>query len=149
RAAREFLSMNELFERGVEWQLSGELESGIQGLFMVADAYAAKDEKLAAGEAFWTLQRLQPDRYLWGNNAGFFLRDAAVDLEREGQGLCSAARAQLTNAEALAELRERAGIRGLAPGSDQERAAFRRAADERFERARAIMEKSWEAYGPA
>ncbi len=147
-AKREFLGMNELFERGVEWQLPGEFQSGIQGLFFVADAFAQKDN-LAAGEVFETLHGLQPDAYLWANNAGFFLRDAAVELERTGRGLCLAARGELKNADALAELRERAGIRDVAPGSSEERAAFQRAANERFERARDVMERSSRAYLPA
>ncbi len=148
RAEREFLAMNELLERGVEWQLPGRLESGIQGLFFVADAYS-KNDNLAAGEVFEHLHELQPDQYLWANNAGFFLRDAGVDLEREGRGLCRAARGLVGNVEVLAELRARAGIAGLPPGSPEERAAFARAADERLARARAILERSWAAYRPA
>ncbi|NOT29485.1 MAG: hypothetical protein HOP15_03445 [Planctomycetes bacterium] len=147
-ATREFLAMNELFERGIEWRLPGELESGIQGLFQVADAHAQADN-LAAGEVFETLLGLQPDQYLWANNAGFFLRDAAVELERTGRAMCSAARGKLNNAEALAELRALAGIQSEAAGSAEERAAFQRAANERFERARGIMERSWRAYRPA
>lgn len=147
RATREFLGMNELFERGIEWRLPGELESGIQGLFQVADAHAQSDN-LAAGEVFETLLGLQPEQYLWANNAGFFLRDAAVKLESTGRALCSAARGKLNNAEALAELRALAGIQAEA-GSAEERAAFQRAANERCERARGIMERSWQAYQPA
>lgn len=148
-AQREFLSMNELRERGVEWSLPGELESGIQGLFLVADAWNAREKPLAAAEVFETLHRLQPDSYLWANNAGLFLRDSAFALELEGKDLCRAARGRLTSPEALAELRTLAGLTGVAPGSSEERAAFARAADERFTRARAIMERSWAAYRPA
>lgn len=148
RAKREFLSMNELAERGVEWQLPGRLESGIQGLFFVADTYS-KDDNLSAGEVFETLHALQPDQYLWANNAGFFLRDAGVDLEREGRGLCRAARGLVTNAEVLAELRTRAGLTQALAGSPEEREAFRKAADERLARAREILERSWAAYRPA
>jgi hypothetical protein len=149
RAQREFLSMNELFERGIEWSLPGELESGIQGLFLVADAHAARDELLAAGEVFERLHELQPDAALWANNAGFFLRDAAVELEQEAHRLCRAARGELTNAEALAELRDLPGVERAAGGPAAERAAFARAADERAARARVLMERSWRAYRPA
>jgi tetratricopeptide (TPR) repeat protein len=145
RARGAFLSMNELFERGVEWALPGRLESGIQGLFFVADAYS-QDDALAAGETFETLHALQPDQYLWANNAGFFLRDAAVALEREARAFCAAARGEIVNAEALSELRQRAG---LARADSGERGAFARLADERAARARAIMERSWRAYQPA
>jgi len=149
RAEREFLSMNELFERGLEWSLPGELESGVQGLFLVADAHGAKDELLAAGETFEKLHELQPDAALWANNAGFFLRDAASALEKEAHKLCSAARGELTNAEALAELRSLPGIERAPSGTAGERAAFARASDERAARARALMERSWGAYSPA
>jgi tetratricopeptide (TPR) repeat protein len=148
-ARREFLSMNELLERGIEWRFPGVLESGIQGLFLVADAHASRDELEAAGEVFETLHVLQPDQYLWANNAGFFLRDAATGLELEGKSLCRAARGRLTNAEALAELRALAGIHDLPAGSMEECAAFAHAADERFSRARVLMERSWRAYRPA
>lgn len=149
RAQEEFLTMNALFERGLEWSLPGELESGIQGLFLVADAHGARDELLAAGEVFERLHALQPEQVLWANNAGFFLRDAAFALEREGKNLCGAARGQLTNAEALAELRSLAGLERVPSGSAEERAAFARAADERLAQARALMERSWQAYRPA
>ena len=145
RAKGEFLSMNELFPRGVEWAMPGELESGIRGLYFVADTLA-KTDNLAAGTVFEELRLLQPDSFLWANNAGFFLREAAVELEYEGRNLCNAASGSLTNAEALAELRTRAGI---APGTANERGAFQRAADERCRRAREIMERSWRAYEPA
>lgn len=147
-ARRSFLAMNELFERGVEWSLPGELESGIQGLYLVADAHNTRDEPLVAGEVFEALHALQPDSYLWANNAGFFLRDAAFAMELEGKDLCRAARGRLTNPEALDELRRLARIEAP-PDSSEERAAFARSANERFERARAIMERSWQAYLPA
>jgi tetratricopeptide (TPR) repeat protein len=147
-AAEEFLAMNELQPRGVEWALPGELESGIQGLFLVADAHRQRDEKLAAGEVFETLRGLQSEFYGWANNAGFFLRDAALDLEEEGVSYCRALRGALTNPEALAELRQRAGVHEVA-GSQAERDAFQRVAEERFARARELMERSWAAYRSA
>jgi hypothetical protein len=148
-AEREFRSMNELFERGIEWSLPGKLESGIQGLFLCADAHGEKDEFQAAGEVFEELRALQPDSTPWANNAGFFLRDAAMDLEKEARKLCQAARGELTNSEALAELRALPGVEHAPSGTASERAAFARAADERAARARAVMERSWQAYRPA
>jgi len=156
RARDEFLSMNELFERGIESSWPGELESGIQGLFFIADAYQPKPDgsnpradALAAGETFETLHALQPESAQWANNAGLDLRDAADALEAEGKKLCLAARGLLTNAEALAELRPLLPRPSAPPGSLDERRAFARAANERFERARAIMERSYKAYLPA
>ncbi|MSR61177.1 MAG: hypothetical protein EXS08_01850 [Planctomycetes bacterium] len=156
RARDEFLSMNELFERGIESSWPGELESGIQGLYFIADAYQPrpdgsnpKADALAAGETFETLHQLQPESWLWANDAGLDLRDAADALESEGRKLCRAARGELTNAEALAELRPLLPQPSALPGSLDERQAFARAANERFERARAIMERSYAAYRPA
>jgi predicted Zn-dependent protease len=149
RARAEFSSMGELVERGAEWSLPGELESGIMGLFQVADAYNTREDKLAAGEVFEQLHALQPDLYLWANNAGVSLRDAARDLEEEGRKLCRAARGSLTKEEALAELRPRLGEGAPPPGSSAERAAFGQAANEDFARAREWMERSWTAYRAA
>jgi len=149
RAEREFLSMNALFERGIEWSLRGELESGIEGLFQVADALASGDRRERAGEVFETLHELQPESADFANNAGFLLRESAVALEVEGKRLSRAAAGRLANADALTELRARAGIQGLVAGSPEESAAFARAADERFSHARALMERSWSSYRAA
>jgi tetratricopeptide (TPR) repeat protein len=148
-AEREFLAMNELFEGGIEWSLPGELESGIQGLFFVADGHSAQGDNLAAGTVFERLRELQPDQYLWANNAGFFLRDAAFALEFEGQRLCRAARGLVGREEALDELRAGAGIARELAGTEEERGLFLRAADAAFARAQTIMERSWQAYRPA
>jgi len=145
-ARATFLSLDELRPRGVEWSLPGELESGIQGLFLVADAHGQRAEKEAAGEVFETLHRLQPEVLDWANNAGLFLRDAAYDLERSGRTLCRAARGRITNPEARAELRALAGLASEPPGSSAERTAFEQAANERLARARALMPRSWAAY---
>ncbi|HEX6882795.1 MAG TPA: hypothetical protein VF530_05405 [Planctomycetota bacterium] len=146
RARAVFLSLDELRPRGVEWSLPGELESGIQGLYLVADALGQREEKAGAGEVFETLHALQPEVVDWANNAGFFLRDAAYDLESDGRDLCRAARGRITNPEARAELRALAGLDAEPPGSEAERAAFERAANERLARARALMPRSWNAY---
>lgn len=149
RARSTFLSLEELRPRGLEWSLPGELESGIQGLFLVADAHGQREEKEAAGEVFEALHALQPEVLDWANNAGFFLRDAALDLERDGRTLCRAARGRITNPEARAELRALAGLAAEPPGSEAERAAFERAANERLARARTLMPRSWSAYHAA
>ncbi len=148
-ARREFLSMDELFERGIEWSLPGQLESGIQGLYFVADSYHAREDWLATGEVFETLHRLQPEVALWANNAGFNLREAGCDLEQEGQRLCRAARGAVKDERVLKELRAAAGIERALEGTPEERARLGRAANERFERARALMQRSWDSYRKA
>jgi tetratricopeptide (TPR) repeat protein len=155
RARAEFLAMDELFPRGIEWSVDGRLESGIQGLSRVADAHAARDELQSAGEVFETLHELQPGAARWPERAGYFLREAAFALELEGKSLCRAARGRVSNAEALSELRALANIGPVAPAGAPEAIpaedarAFARAADDRFARARALMERSWLAYRPA
>lgn len=145
-ARREFLSMNELFEGGILWSYPGEFEDGIRGLFFVADAFSARPDDLEAGTTFETLLAIQPDNALWANNAGYFLREAAVELEREGRNLCEAAAGRVADPEALARLR---GLAGLgAPGDDPatDHFALVEAAAGRFERARAVMERCLAAY---
>ena len=148
-AVRGFLSMNELFERGIEWSLPNQLESGIQGLFHVADAYNAAEDWRSAGEVFEELHALQPAQALWANNAGFFLRDAAVDLESFGRKLCRAAQGLTSDADVLAELSAAAGVPLADVRTPAGRARLAGAADERFATARELMERSWQAYADA
>ena len=148
-ATREFLSTNEVFERGIEWKIEGKLQDGIIGLAFVGDQYNNREDWLGAGSIFELAHELQPDEARWANNAGFFLRDAAYDMELKGRRLCRAAHGKITDAEALAELRELAGIEAGRFGAEQERALFSAAANRRIEEARATMERSWEAYRAA
>lgn len=145
-ARREFLSMDELFEGGILWSYPGEFEDGIRGLFFVADAFSARADDLEAGTTFESLLAIQPENALWANNAGYFLRDAAVGLEREGRNLCAAAAGRIEDPEALARARARAGLG--APGDDPaaDRRALVEAASTRFETARAVMERCLAAY---
>ncbi len=156
-ARREFLSMNELFERAIEWSVPGELEDGIQGLRRLAEAHHAREDWRSTGELFETLLELQPGVVRWASEAGQNLREAAYDLELEGQRLCRASGATAGSPEALAEARALAGLgqelagQGPGPGptgggSAEERALLARAAEERFERARHLIDRSWAAY---
>jgi tetratricopeptide (TPR) repeat protein len=148
-AVEEFLSMDELFERGIEWKLEGRMLSGVMGLAFVGDQYNNREDWLRAGEAFETAHHLEPGESAWANNAGFFLRDAAVELEAEGERLCQASKGAFKDAEVLAELRELAGVDPALAGTAGERARFAAAATERKLEARAIMERSWKAYEAA
>ncbi len=145
-AQKEFLSMNDVFERGVEWELAGRLRSGVMGLAFVGDQYNNRHENLPAALAFELAHQLEKDSADWANNAGFFLRDASVDAEIEGKRLCRAAHGTTTDATALAELRTLAGVDAALAGTDAERAAFRTAANEKLALARDLMERSWLAY---
>jgi len=148
QAEQEFLAMEELFPRAIEWSYPGTLESGIQGLFFVADAHVNAERWEAAGTTFERLSALQPEVAQWANNAGVNLRDAADPLAKEAADLCDAARGRESNADLLAELRALAGTQAPAGGSE-ERSAFRRAADERAAKATALMERSFAAYARA
>ncbi|HED64499.1 MAG TPA: tetratricopeptide repeat protein [Planctomycetes bacterium] len=147
-AMAEFLSMNELIEDGARWQLQGRLLSGVMGIAFVGDRYNQLEDNLHAALAFETAFHLEPDNADWANNAGFFLRDAAYEMELEARQLCKAARGLLKTEESLGELRRLDGVEldGIEPGSEEERSAFRRAADARAARARDLMERSWTAY---
>ena len=129
-ARDEFLGMNALFERAIEWAYPGVLESGIQGLYFIADTYFVREDWEAAGAIFERLHVLQPEVVKWANNAGLNLRDAADLLATEARDLCEAARGTETHPELLAERRAKAGVQA-APGSPAERAEFRAAADAR------------------
>ncbi len=149
-ARREFLSMNELIEGGIEWSISTVLESGIRGLEEVADGYRQRSDWLSAGEISEIQRELQPFEHTWARNAAEFLQKAALELEQQGQRLCRAALAQTTNAAATwKELRALAGIAGDGAFTNEERKLFELAAQERFERARRLMDRSWVSYRKA
>jgi len=162
-AEAAFRSMEELFDGGIGWQLGDRLASGVTGLLAVVDGYKkrsddyqgspfAKPDWLArAAQVHDDLRELRPqgaaaeDAASLANDAGFLHRDAAVEIEWVGRMLCQAASGELTAPEARADLRERAGITAE-PGSAEEAAAFRRAADASLARARDHMERSYSAY---
>ncbi len=142
-----FLSMEDVFERGMEWQIDGRLQSGVSGLAWCADAYNKEEDFLAAAETFDLLRTYRPEDIAFHNNAGFFFRDVAVETEFLGQRLCAAARGEITSADRLQEMRASIGLDDAVPaGSEAEREAFRRAADETMALAREQMEKSRDAY---
>jgi len=145
-ARREFLSMNELIEGGIEWSISG-LESGIRGLGEVAEGYRQRSDWLSAGEVSEIQRELQPSEPTWARNAAVFLKEAALGLEEQGQRLCRAALGRERSGHT--ELRALAGASGQGPLTPEERKLFGIAAQSRFERARRLMERSWESYGEA
>ena len=167
RSADEFRSMNELFDQGIRWSVEGRLSSGVLGLAYVADAHQRlaeehlrlAEEELQLGELephrrellqaatlFEEVHGYLPDDDIYANNAGFFLRDAAVAAESRGRELCEAAHGRITNQKALAALRDVAGVTPDMVGTEAEREAFARRANELLAEARALMPRSWEVY---
>jgi len=150
-ARREFLSMNELIDGGIEWSISGLLENGVRGLQEVAKRYRRRSDWLSAGEMSEIQRGLQPFEPRWARNAADSLRRAALELEQQGQRLCRAAFTR-TNADdpaARQELRMLAGSAGSEPFNPEDRQLFLLASHSRFERARRVMERSWESYRAA
>ncbi|MEM7310194.1 MAG: hypothetical protein AAF682_26200 [Planctomycetota bacterium] len=146
-AQAAFLSADDVLERGLEWEIEGRLLSGVLGLAFCAAAHFEREEWLAAAELNEHLRRYVPDEVTYANDAGFFYRDAAVELEAESKRLCRAAKGELTSAEAVQALRELAGVAADVPsGSPAERKALRRAANARSTQARELMRKSADAY---
>jgi len=145
-ARREFLSMNDLIAGGIEWSISG-LESGIRGLERVAEGYRQRSDWLSAGEVSEIQRELQPFESAWARNAATCLEEAALELEAQGQRLCRAASGREHGGPT--ELRALVGASGQGPLTTEERKLFGVAAQSRFERARRIMERSWESYRKA
>ena len=146
-AAAAFLSMNDLVENGIRWEWQNEgLRNGILGLAFVGDRYSQLGELEQAGIHFEHAFHADPSSVDWANNTGFFMRDAGYALEFDARRLCKAANGAYKTEETLDEMRALGEIDPALAGTAAESEAFRRAADERFEHARGLMERSWAAY---
>lgn len=94
-AAKEaFLSMEDVFEGGLLWQLPGRLPDGVVGLDFVIRKLAEQPNSLSATEDVVEAAAIanylfayQPEDGNGANNSGFMNRDAAVLLERKGRVL--------------------------------------------------------------
>ncbi|MCZ6597356.1 MAG: tetratricopeptide repeat protein [Planctomycetota bacterium] len=145
-AKEAFRSMEDLFPGGMSWRIEGSLPAGVSGLEFVASSYHEAKDWPAGAEVFEILHGYAPDEPKFANNAGFFNREAGVELELEGRRLCRAARGEITDPEALAAVRKTAGIDAGSAGTPAEREAFVRTANESLRRARDHMERSRDAY---
>ncbi|MAE27632.1 MAG: hypothetical protein QF724_05515 [Planctomycetota bacterium] len=142
-ARRAFLSMEELKEGGLTWQLGQRLPSGLMGLSFIVDRLA-RDVNVSTMEVD-NLESLEqaaaisdylhaydPEHPEWANNAGFFNRDYAFALETQAQAqlhgaLRAADEAATPQEEAAAQAQTAAGLVHLT-------------------RARERMERSYAAY---
>jgi len=100
-AEEAFWSMEELFEGGMRWEVAGQLFSGVQSLAFVVAAYNAEWEKavppgpeisleeglpwlVRAADLSTRLFEYDPESWNHANNAGYFNRDLAVQMEAAG-----------------------------------------------------------------
>lgn len=144
-AVAAFKSMDDILPRGMEWQIEGRLLSGLMGLH-----FCGRDQgdanPLVAGELYEFLHLYQPDDENWANNAGLYLRDAAVNIELVGRRLCNAYRGEESDPEILAYLRRVAEIEEAQYDTDAEKTRFREVSNEAIVEARDLMERSYSAY---
>jgi tetratricopeptide (TPR) repeat protein len=131
-AKRSFLSMEDLFEGGIQWQLPGRLPDGLVGLGFVIGKLAENPVSLSAlgnmVEAAAIADYLfayRPEDGNHANNAGFMNRDAAVLFERKARGV----RNQAQRASAT-----------------EQREQFEREAQRLMARAYELMDRSAQAY---
>ncbi|MFT5285298.1 MAG: tetratricopeptide (TPR) repeat protein [Planctomycetota bacterium] len=143
-ATAAYLSMNELLPRGVEWRYDGRLFSGIEGLNFVGAAYNERGDWGGAAATYELLRTLQPDAVQWANNAAFFHRDLAVELEQVGKDLCRRSISPPTEPDEVARLLELAGLEA-SEVTDLSTALAERS-EQNLTLARATIEKSYEAY---
>lgn len=138
-AARDaFLSMEDLLDGGLRWELEGSLLSGVTSLEFVAGAFFASQQDASmsdlekargmekAAKIFDFLHEYEPEVIKWANNSGFFNRDVAVMLHDEAR-----------NIEAKLE-REELG--------EEQAAALAVEGRTMLARARELMDKSYRAY---
>ncbi len=143
-AEEAFLSMNELMPRGIEWLFEGRLYSGIDGLNFIGSRNNERGNWAGAAAIYETLRVLQPEEVQWANNAAFFHRDDAVELEQIGKDLCRRSFSPPTDPAEIEQLLGRAGLDETATENFSQALADR--AELFLNRARATIERSYEAY---
>lgn len=141
-----FESVEKLMVGGSAWRIEGEVLSAIDGLFYIGDQHRQAGDWERAARVFQALERLQPGDSNWANNAGFFARDAAVELEAEGRDMCLLASGGLADDRRVEELRALAGLPETAGDAQVERELLIHESASRFERARALAEESYASY---
>lgn len=118
KARDAFLSMEDLTEGGLRWQLGERMQSGMRGLEFVVFGYSQRwsDESLDADQRFRSLEKAanlsstlheyDPESGPLANNAGFFHRDAGVAQNDEAKAIVARVTAEggPTGAERDAQL---------------------------------------------
>jgi tetratricopeptide (TPR) repeat protein len=148
-ATQFFRSMEDVLEGGMDYRIEGSLPSGVEGLRFVADAYNQKQDWVNAAGIYDILHAYKPDDADLANNAGFFNRDGATELETTAESLRLASRGEIQNEERLNELRKIADVDRSLRGSEREREMFGEEAKKLERRAREMFERSYAAYSVA
>lgn len=138
-AARDaFLSMEDLLDGGLRWEMKDSLLSGVTSLEFVAGAFFASQQDASmsdlerargmekAAKIFDFLHEYEPEDIKWANNSGFFNRDVAVMLHDEARNL----EAKLEREELTEEQAAELAVEGRTM----------------LARARELMDKSYRAY---
>lgn len=139
-----FLSLREMADQGIYWELQGSLLNGFMGLQFVADAHAAGNDLGEAARIFDILRSIEPQNPDMANNAGFFHRDAGENLRQ--LSVLFASNTENLAPDRLAQLRWIAGVSEGDAGTDAEKNAFAKASTELMERAQEHFDSSYEAY---
>ncbi|MFT5049474.1 MAG: tetratricopeptide (TPR) repeat protein [Chlamydiales bacterium] len=139
QAAKDaFLSMEDLFEDGLQWEAEGRLGSGVLGLEFVLSQYSLSsddpDAIVNAAAIADYLHTYLPDDANKANNAGFFNRDAAVLLEH---------RALVDNFHAKTD------GEGEEPRTEEQQREFAERSERLRNRAKELMQRSYSAYAEA
>jgi tetratricopeptide (TPR) repeat protein len=154
-AERDFLATSDILTNGLEWQITGVLESGLRGLEFVMDGYNRRGNIQEAARVALLLHELKPEDPTFANHAGLFNRDAASAMEIGARTFCAAARGELSDFAAntgqevdalLANLRAELSVAPELVGTAAEKRLFRERADVLLARAWELVEHSTSAY---
>lgn len=154
-AERDFLATSDIRTDGLEWQITGVLESGLRGLEFVMDGYNRRGDIQESARVALLLHQLKADNPTFANHAGLFNRDAASAMEAGARTFCAAARGELDDfaaqsgqdaATLLANLRAELSVAPELVGTAAEKRLFRERADELLARAWELVEHSTSAY---
>lgn len=148
-----FRSMSAVLDDGLEWKLEGRLGSGIEGLDALGrdlaqrwDASHELEPLERAAAIYATLHEVAPAEVGWSTKSAVFQRELAVELAQRAHALCAAGRATAIDGELAAKLRDYDEALPAELASEAGRGALQASAERVAARARALMQRSFDAY---